>query len=458
MMNCPNCNSILPDAARFCDLCGSIVTKYMPPEGFEIDPESLLFYRSDRGNDPDTGAPVQWVTWFDPNTGEYRQVSYPVEAQPEPEALPLPEEPEPEPEPVSEPVPEPVPVHTIVDEPAQQPEPQPQAPIPEGFTYDSNSGVCYITTPGTDPATGAAGNWYTWFYPSNGEYKQVFYPAETVPQSPRKPDRRKASEPVRRISVKPGSNGKSKTRILLVLLPLFALLGGSAFAFWQAGGLQLFTKPADATIPAGIVIMSPDPANAPVFLPMDNIASPNGSTPDSSAGQTGTDASESASPPYEAEPEEASAQNSWGAIYANYLKMQSFGTKEFMFFQDMCAFPVHAPAGETLAVMEATFYEIEGFDYPVMVLTEFFSLESDPRNLDTYPFDVAYLIKDGVVTYEKTPEEEAMTIAVYEESGMSYINGVCIASFNLYVNQTGAQGRETVEANFQYLYDWLDQY
>jgi len=140
----------------FCNNCGNTVTVYDPPEGYVLDPESLRYYSSQFDD-----AGTQWVTWFDANTGEYEQYSYPAE-QPalEPES---PSDPEPisEPQPIPEPEPE-------------QPAPQPN--VPDGFVFDTNSGAYYKAMPGNDLATGVAGYWYTWFYPETGEYQQQFYP------------------------------------------------------------------------------------------------------------------------------------------------------------------------------------------------------------------------------------------------------------------------------------------
>jgi hypothetical protein len=76
---------------------------YSPPEGFEFDPSSGLYYNSTMGSDPETGKAVQWVTWFNASSGEYTQNSYPVE-QPQPEPVSAPA---PVPEPVPAPAPEP---------------------------------------------------------------------------------------------------------------------------------------------------------------------------------------------------------------------------------------------------------------------------------------------------------------------------------------------------------------
>jgi len=53
---------------------------------------------------------------------------------------------------------------------------QSNSSIPPGFTYDQNSGLYYLVTPGYDES-GVHGNWATWYYPTTGEYVQSFEPA-----------------------------------------------------------------------------------------------------------------------------------------------------------------------------------------------------------------------------------------------------------------------------------------
>jgi len=52
---------------------------------------------------------------------------------------------------------------------------------PEGFTFDSNSGLYYMRTQGIDPQTGATGEFITWFYPETNQYQQQFYPSASAP-------------------------------------------------------------------------------------------------------------------------------------------------------------------------------------------------------------------------------------------------------------------------------------
>lgn len=52
--------------------------KYYPPEGFIRDKNSNLYYQKLIGTD-ENGVSVQYVTWFDAETGEYSQHQYPNE-------------------------------------------------------------------------------------------------------------------------------------------------------------------------------------------------------------------------------------------------------------------------------------------------------------------------------------------------------------------------------------------
>lgn len=62
-----------------------------PPAGYAFDPNRGLYYQSVIGTDPQTGAPVQLVTYYNPATGEYTRESYPL-PQPEPPPAPPTEE------------------------------------------------------------------------------------------------------------------------------------------------------------------------------------------------------------------------------------------------------------------------------------------------------------------------------------------------------------------------------
>ncbi len=254
-MKCYNCQTSLPDDARFCRVCGAPVTAFAPPEGFEIDPVSLRYFRNDG-----VIANTQYTTWFDPDTGEYEQSGVPIEPPPA----------EPEPTPVIVPVPEPIPAPESISVPEPTPEPipesvpvpksipmQPHVNIPPGFVLDPSSGLYYTPTPGTDPVTGAAGTWYTWFYPDTGEYKQSFNPAA-------KPVQTRSTAPAG--ASKPGDGSKGLT-LLLILLPIIGLLGGAAFAFIQAGGFALFER-GGSEIPPGIEIVTVAEADLPVLMPV----------------------------------------------------------------------------------------------------------------------------------------------------------------------------------------------
>ena len=200
-------------------------TIYAPPDGYLLDPESGLYYSSAMGTDPETGAPAQWVTWFDANSGEYRQVCYPVEEQhhieveeqghiesenaaaPAAEFAAEPNRIEPGSDatleaglnqrgPDSEAMPAAAPageteagqVPTGETETGQVPTgetaavqetpewPESAVPVPEGFVYDQNIGMYYIVTPGNSLETGEYGQWVTYLDPGAGVYQQHFFP------------------------------------------------------------------------------------------------------------------------------------------------------------------------------------------------------------------------------------------------------------------------------------------
>ena len=148
---CPGCQTMLPDESLFCPVCGEMVSVYEPPEGFVFDQNAQRYYRSEFDE-----YGTQWVVWFDANSGEYEEESYPAEpAQSQASGGVMPGGSPPA---------------------GSEPAPQPQNPIPEGFILDPGSGLYFISTPGNDPATGASGQWVTWYYPDTGEYLQQFYP------------------------------------------------------------------------------------------------------------------------------------------------------------------------------------------------------------------------------------------------------------------------------------------
>ena len=52
---------------------------FSAPEDFTFDPNTGKYYSMGIITDPETGYNSQWVTWFDANTGEYEQYTYPIE-------------------------------------------------------------------------------------------------------------------------------------------------------------------------------------------------------------------------------------------------------------------------------------------------------------------------------------------------------------------------------------------
>ena len=102
------------------------------PQGFQLDPQSGLYYKEEYGGD--AGAPVRIVTWLDPQSGTTQEVRYPAEP---PQAQPLDEA-----EQLLEPPPEPLLVPTGLPEQnpyaAQQAAYPPEPPPLSHGVYDGS--------------------------------------------------------------------------------------------------------------------------------------------------------------------------------------------------------------------------------------------------------------------------------------------------------------------------------
>ncbi len=435
-MICHNCQTSLPDEARFCRVCGEPVTAFAPPEGFEIDPVSLRYFRNDG-----VIANAQYTTWFDPDTGQYEQSSTPVEPPPaEPEPFVPEPEPIPEPEPEPEHVPEPVP---------------PPVNIP--FTLDPSSGLYYTATPGTDPATGAAGHWYTWFYPETGEFKQAFSPDPAAAAQP------KQTKVFGGVS-KPGGKG---IMLLLILLPVIGLLGGGVFAFIQAGGFALFNR-GEREIPPGIEIVTVD--DIPMFTPVTDSSGAPGTddpiqpplaptdsdpTPSTPPSPIIPSPEEPAIPEQPAEQEQEAAEESgyivgaenWGELYSAYIESLGFEYRAFEHYQDFGTFPAYTLNGTTYGVSTITFYYIEPFEYPIMVFTQFAERADDPDTLDTHIIELPHVIRNGEVTWETNRDEEYYLYIDNLVTGEPMINATEGWGFDLADWALGGEGAEKVAAN-----------
>ena len=53
---------------------------YQPPEGFQYDPNTGYYYKQVIAQNA-AGKTMQVVTWFNADTGQYRQDTYPVNVQ-----------------------------------------------------------------------------------------------------------------------------------------------------------------------------------------------------------------------------------------------------------------------------------------------------------------------------------------------------------------------------------------
>jgi len=104
-MFCTSCGASLQEGSKFCTSCGNAVNYKsqtettnignatnpetpptartmtqaptqlkLPPDGFLHDPKSGLYYITTRAPNPETGANGQWVTWYYPETKQFKQV------------------------------------------------------------------------------------------------------------------------------------------------------------------------------------------------------------------------------------------------------------------------------------------------------------------------------------------------------------------------------------------------
>ena len=161
------------------------------------------------------------------------------------------------------------------------------ASIPEGYTLDPASGLCYQTVPGTDPTTGQPGNWVTWLNAATGEYTQNFYPTAqmeqieqieiktvqqpvapqqpTAPQQPVAPQQPAAPQPAFEIPsappqevglqppiYQPDVSPRRKSPLMFVI-PAASLLIGAGLAFLIYGGDK---TPSDTNIPETVAVVT----------------------------------------------------------------------------------------------------------------------------------------------------------------------------------------------------------
>jgi hypothetical protein len=475
-MICPICHAPLPDGARFCHECGETVTAYAPPEGFEIDPESLLYLRDD-GMDAD--GTQRSLTWFDPDTGEYRQESLPVTAYAPPEGFEL----------------DPESLLYLRDdgldadgtqrsltwfdpdtgEYRQENRTVTKYAPPEGFELDPESRL-YLRDDGTDES--GTQHRLTWFDPDTGEYRQESRPIQTarrpVPAPPPPPlpgtAPGQSPQPIRD-NTPPGyespkrrvpTREKKKISILLVILPLIILLGGGVFALARLGLLPFGESNEVAAIPEGIETSPANPDAASSLEPADGDNAGDrdedngGNSGESEADSRTESTAESTAPSSMPDESGETGAFNWAALYLDYIASRGYTFGEYLFFQDVGTFPIDAVNGTNRAIAEICFYELPEFDYPVMFEVEYLEFQNDPRGLDTTHAMIPYLIKNGEVTGEITSAERDVLFEVAEESGMSFVNGEVFAVFTLFVNYTGSEGREMVDANFGDLFAWLD--
>lgn len=223
-MFCPNCGGKVPEGAGFCEECGTPVQRYDVPEGFVLDDGSGLYYRTDYDHD----GRVIGTTWFNCVSGEYEQTKA---EQPQPAVQPV-EQPQPEPQPV-EPTPEPIPVEQPIELPTELlTDPQPTAPtVPDGFAYDSTSGLYYQETREFDEQTGAPMRVITWFYPDSGRYERVPYPAEVQQYAAQQAQPQQKQKKAKKVKQpKPERAQKSGSKKTVIIIIIAAVLVVAALA------------------------------------------------------------------------------------------------------------------------------------------------------------------------------------------------------------------------------------
>ncbi len=146
------------------------------------------------------------------------------------------------------------------------------------------------------------------------------------------------------------------------------------------------------------------------------------------------------------------AGSNWAATYAAYLRAENFDVAQFDYFGSPAFLPLH----DNLAVTDVMFYKIPGFDYPVMVLLEEFTLDYTPDKLEGTSY-YAYIIKNGRV-FSGLELDETDEASVYRSlEGEREINGEMIKNVSLSVFEPADVARDLIDAKFDFLYDWLDE-
>ena len=149
---------------------------YLPPEGFLLDENSGLYYQTQIILQ-ENGESVQWVTWFNAQTGEYNQYTYPINKDSE-QAI---ENKEPENKEPENKEPE---NKEFENKELGNKEPHAEESgffyPPEGYLHDPKSDLFFQSQMGIDE-NGKQMEFVIWFDSKTGEYAQVGYPVCAAP-------------------------------------------------------------------------------------------------------------------------------------------------------------------------------------------------------------------------------------------------------------------------------------
>jgi len=104
----------------------------------------------------------------------------------------------------------------------------------------------------------------------------------------------------------------------------------------------------------------------------------------------------------------------WAKIYYDFFSNE-FNIGDYMSMYGEMEYYAHTVKGEKRLLKQAYFHQINGFDYPVMVLSEF-ALENDNYTISSSPGHFnAYLIKDGSLTTDLIRKEFDSIFYAYKD-------------------------------------------
>ncbi len=187
---------------------------YLPPEGFLLDENTGLYYQTQIILQ-ENGESVQWVTWFNGQTGEYKQYTYPIDKDSE-QAVENKEPESKEPE---------------NKEMGNNKEPQAEEfgffYPPEGYIHDPKSDLFFQSQMGIDE-NGKQMEFVIWFDSKTGEYAQVGYPVSAELKKGQKTREQSVKRHIKTIK----ENRESQLPRFIALL-IFVLLMVLAVLIWK---------------------------------------------------------------------------------------------------------------------------------------------------------------------------------------------------------------------------------